>query len=106
MTTTTTTFRVSSHPAGDWTERAACLHADPEVFHPPIGGNPGRVHVEAAVPWCSACPVIAECYATAVRTGSTGIWGGHLFTYRGHPPRSIWDLMTCRSSARERRRGQ
>lgn len=61
----------------EWSDRAACLSAEPEQFFP-VGG-------EAAVGWeaatakrvCAGCDVLVECrdYALATRQ-PFGVWGG------------------------------
>ena len=57
---------------GDWTARAACLDADPNLFFPERGQS-----TEAAMEFCRACPVRRECldYALAI-SPTPGIFGG------------------------------
>jgi WhiB family transcriptional regulator, redox-sensing transcriptional regulator len=57
---------------GEWTERALCPQADPELFFPPKG-NPGT----EAKQICASCPVREECLAYAIKADEEfGIWGG------------------------------
>lgn len=57
-----------------WMARAACLHADPELFFPE---RRDRHAPRAAKAVCGGCPVLRECrdYALADET-LVGIWGG------------------------------
>jgi len=60
--------------ARDWRTRAACLHADPDLFFPEGAGDPviGR-----AKQICAGCPVRARCLDWALSHGALfGIWGG------------------------------
>jgi WhiB family redox-sensing transcriptional regulator len=65
--------------ADTWRDRAACLGADPELFHSSpsdrAGGGTRREARAKAV--CARCPVRAECldWATS-RDIREGIWGG------------------------------
>ena len=55
-----------------WQQRAACRHADPELFFP----ERGRA-IDQAVDVCASCPVRATCLADALLRGERhGIWGG------------------------------
>jgi hypothetical protein len=57
---------------GEWTERALCTQADPEIFFPPKG-SPGT----EAKQICTVCPVREECLAYAIEADEEfGIWGG------------------------------
>lgn len=57
---------------GEWTERAACLPEDPDLFFPTRGAD-----VNAAKEVCAGCPVRAECLDYALASGQHhGIWGG------------------------------
>jgi WhiB family transcriptional regulator, redox-sensing transcriptional regulator len=57
---------------GEWTERALCTQADPEIFFPPKG-DPGT----EAKQICASCPVREECLTYAIEADEKfGIWGG------------------------------
>jgi WhiB family redox-sensing transcriptional regulator len=61
----------------DWTRRAACLHADPELFFPEGAGPRCLDQVRLAKKWCASCPVLDDCLIWAVSTGEChGVWGG------------------------------
>ena len=69
----------------DWTERAACRGADPELFFPPSEGH-GKL-IEQAKAFCKRCPVMDECRADALRRDEKwGIWGGTTHTERQQIP--------------------
>ncbi|WP_169165139.1 WhiB family transcriptional regulator [Cellulomonas taurus] len=55
-----------------WLYRAACVDEHPEVFEPDDDHTP--TEAEWAVPRaiCSACPVIEECLADAMKTEAQG----------------------------------
>jgi WhiB family redox-sensing transcriptional regulator len=55
-----------------WTDHAACLGKDPELFYPPKGEN-----AQDAKAICRVCPVAIIClnYALA-RRERYGVWGG------------------------------
>ncbi len=55
-----------------WRQRAACLGADPAIFHPLTDEE-----AEAAKAICAQCPVREACleYALANRERD-GVWGG------------------------------
>jgi len=56
----------------EWTERAACLNEDVNLFFP-IGRKP----TGAQQTYCGHCPVAVECLEHALDTNETdGIWGG------------------------------
>jgi len=59
----------------DWRLAAACRGHDPEMWSL-SAGNRGQQY-RAAHEICDSCPVTADCYDMAVRTGSWGlIYGG------------------------------
>jgi WhiB family redox-sensing transcriptional regulator len=63
--------------AGRWTLRAACLHADPELFFPEVLGAIGADRTSQAKQFCAGCPVRDKCLGWALGTGEAyGIWGG------------------------------
>jgi WhiB family transcriptional regulator, redox-sensing transcriptional regulator len=58
----------------DWRTRAACLHADPELFFPEWTTGPA---IDRAKQVCGGCPVRARCLDWALSHGAAfGIWGG------------------------------
>jgi WhiB family transcriptional regulator, redox-sensing transcriptional regulator len=60
--------------AMDWWPRAACLHADPELFFPEWTAGPT---IDLAKQICNGCPVRARCLDWALGHRATfGIWGG------------------------------
>lgn len=63
----------------EWTRRAACSGADPELFFAPeLERAPERLEREArALAYCTVCPVREDCLADAMgRYDFAGIWGG------------------------------
>ena len=57
----------------DWTDRAACAGADPDVFFPGKGNDAAG----AAKRICAGCPVRVECLDYAIeRPERVGVWGG------------------------------
>jgi len=60
------------HPE-PWELDAACLnHPTPDIFHP----EGLRPDLEPALAICRTCPVTNECFSEAIKTRSSGIWGG------------------------------
>lgn len=60
-----------------WTLRAACLHADPELFFTDVFGAVAATLAREAKQCCAGCPVRADCLEWAISTGEAyGIWGG------------------------------
>ena len=60
-----------------WTERAACLTEDPDLFFPIGSTGPAVEQVRAAKAVCARCPVVAPCLDHALTTGQrAGVWGG------------------------------
>lgn len=56
----------------EWMRRAACAHANTDLWFPPRGDDASR---PKAV--CAGCPVRAECLAYAMNNGEKhGVWGG------------------------------
>lgn len=77
----------------DWMELAACK-GKTGLFFGIAGERPERrARREASARRvCAACPVIAECRATARANRENGFWGGESEEERaaaGFPPRSI-----------------
>lgn len=60
-----------------WSEWAACLREDPELFFPISEAGPGLEQADRAKAVCRRCPVARECLDYALETGQdTGVWGG------------------------------
>ena len=63
----------------DWQLRGACRGKDPSVFFHPENerGAVRAARERAAKAVCARCPVIRECYETALRVQEPyGVWGG------------------------------
>lgn len=62
-----------------WTTEAVCKteHADSKLFILEKGYS-----AREAQKYCRRCPVRSECLQYAIRTGSVGVWGGHVFTFK------------------------
>jgi WhiB family redox-sensing transcriptional regulator len=62
----------------EWTADANCRGVDPEIFmftddtRLPAGAR----KLEAALKFCHACDVQAECLAYALNNNEIGVWGG------------------------------
>lgn len=68
-------FRIPG-PPGPWTEHAACVGIDPDIFFPPNGGEAFKSSARAKA-ICATCPVRSDCLDYAIRERIThGIWGG------------------------------
>jgi WhiB family transcriptional regulator, redox-sensing transcriptional regulator len=61
----------------EWSDRAACLSAEPEQFFPVGGAGATARETVAAKQVCAGCSVVVECrdYALATRQ-PFGVWGG------------------------------
>jgi WhiB family transcriptional regulator, redox-sensing transcriptional regulator len=60
-----------------WREKAACLHADPDLFFPIGTTGPALRQVDEAKRICRTCPVRTPCLTWALDQGCcSGIWGG------------------------------
>lgn len=60
-----------------WAARAACRHADPDLFFPVAPAGPSARQVAQAKEVCAHCPVRRPCLEFAVDTGQGfGVWGG------------------------------
>lgn len=68
----------SNDDPGCWRDRAACRHADPEVFFPVGSCGPAAAReIEQARKICAGCPVRTACLDWALAHGAAfGIWGG------------------------------
>jgi WhiB family redox-sensing transcriptional regulator len=61
----------------DWSNRAACLGAEPELFFPIGSGGAAIDEITAAKAVCATCAVLDECRDYALRTRQPfGVWGG------------------------------
>lgn len=61
----------------EWSNRAACLGAEPELFFPVGIGGAAIDEVTAAKAVCATCAVLDECREYALRTRQPfGVWGG------------------------------
>ena len=60
-----------------WFDEAACKGMGDDNFILDRGKN-----ANAGKRVCATCPVTAECFDYAQRTGSVGIWGGHVFAIK------------------------
>ena len=62
---------------GGWRSRAACRHADPDLFFPEGTNGPALAQLDEAKRICLSCPVRRQCLTWAVDHDiSSGIWGG------------------------------
>jgi WhiB family redox-sensing transcriptional regulator len=63
--------------AMDWTDHAACLLEEPELFFPIGNSGPALIQIEEAKAVCNRCPVIDACLGFALEGGmAAGVWGG------------------------------
>ena len=65
---------------GAWLDKAACRDADVSLFYDGEHETPDAraVRVMQAKEICRRCPVIKQCFETAlVNEEAYGIWGGH-----------------------------
>jgi WhiB family transcriptional regulator, redox-sensing transcriptional regulator len=61
----------------DWSERAACLCEEPELFFPIGDTGPALMQIEEAKAVCNRCSVIDACLSFALEFGhDAGVWGG------------------------------
>ncbi|MFJ9563961.1 WhiB family transcriptional regulator [Streptomyces fuscichromogenes] len=66
-----------------WSERAACLRVDPELFFPIGHSGPSLTQIDEAKAVCGGCPVLEQCLDWAMGAGQLeGIWGGTTETER------------------------
>jgi WhiB family transcriptional regulator, redox-sensing transcriptional regulator len=95
-TTTMTIADQRTRASLEWTERAACRDAPPDLFFPVSEFGAAEGQITEAKRICSACPVRADCLDHALNRGeASGIWGGttelerrHLRRRRAALPRS------------------
>jgi len=63
--------------AMDWSERAACLCEEPELFFPIGNTGPALMQIEEAKAVCNRCSVTDACLSFALEFGhDAGVWGG------------------------------
>ena len=55
--------------AMDWSDRAACLREEPELFFPIGNTGPSELLIEQATAICARCPVRSECLNFACTRG-------------------------------------
>jgi WhiB family redox-sensing transcriptional regulator len=61
----------------DWSDRAACLREEPELFFRIGHASPALKQIEEAKVVCLRCLVIDACLRFALEDGLTaGVWGG------------------------------
>jgi pimeloyl-ACP methyl ester carboxylesterase len=61
----------------NWRSRAACRHADPELFFPVGSAGPALEAIDRAKAICRECPVRARCLDWALtHNAAYGVWGG------------------------------
>ena len=61
----------------EWSNRAACLTAEPEVFFPVGSGGGALDEISAAKAICASCAVLADCREYALSSRQPfGVWGG------------------------------
>jgi hypothetical protein len=79
-TTRPTATATPSHDTA-WRDQAACIGADPTRFDVvELHSTTEMTRIEAAaLQYCTGCPVLQECGATADQSRLWGLWGG---TYR------------------------
>lgn len=60
-----------------WSDQAACLSEDPELFFPVSGIGPSTLQAARAKAVCRRCTVRQQCLDYAIDTHQRhGIWGG------------------------------
>lgn len=61
----------------DWSDRAACLSAEPELFFPIGSAGLAADDITAAKAICAGCSVLEQCRDYALRSRQPfGVWGG------------------------------
>ena len=61
----------------EWSDRAACLAAEPEQFFPVGGSAAATWESRTAKQVCAQCDVLVECRDYALETRQPfGVWGG------------------------------
>jgi WhiB family redox-sensing transcriptional regulator len=61
----------------EWSNRAACLSAEPDLFFPVGTTGVALDDISAAKAVCARCLVLSECRDYALRTRQPfGVWGG------------------------------
>jgi WhiB family transcriptional regulator, redox-sensing transcriptional regulator len=64
---------LSGIPVPVWQDRAGCIGADPDLFHPVTAEDPAVAEAKAICAWC---PVRTDCLGYATAHFLQGIWGG------------------------------
>ena len=64
----------------DWSDRAACLTAEPETFFPIGNSGAALDDVVAAKAVCRGCPVLDPCRSYALRTRQPKVFEGRFAT--------------------------
>lgn len=63
--------------SANWRDKAACRHADPDLFFPIGATGPALRQINEAKRICQACPVRTTCLAWALDEAvPDGTWGG------------------------------
>lgn len=61
----------------EWSDQAACLSAEPELFFPVGTGDGALDDITTAKAVCARCSVLDNCRSYALRTRQPfGVWGG------------------------------
>lgn len=61
----------------NWSKRAACRDADPELFFPVSKVDAkNQDQIRRAKKICARCPVRKECLQEAMDSGAEGVFGG------------------------------
>jgi WhiB family redox-sensing transcriptional regulator len=77
----------------EWSNRAACLGAEPELFFPVGSGGMALSDIARAKAVCAQCSVLLDCREYADRSRQPfGVWGGldeeerrHAWSLKGVP---------------------
>lgn len=87
---------------GEWTRRAACHDAPPEIFITKSDGDeddePYYPTLEARR-YCERCPVRVECFAWGIAYDEFGVWGGTT-RYQRSLLRRVMTRQRCPACAR------
>lgn len=60
-----------------WSKDAACLDAEPDLFHPEGDAAVVLMETAEAKTWCARCAVREQCLADSLaRNEPFGVWGG------------------------------
>lgn len=70
-------YLINPDQGGHWRQRAACRHADPELFFPVSASGPSLEQVARAKAICAGCHVRKQCLVFALGTRQEhGVWAG------------------------------